>query len=425
VAIAVTTVLVAVVALFNVDDVSSAALTDDGFDLAACALFLAAAILRLARWRTTTDPHSLLLAGAMAVLGLLSAPTENIAGQVLHGPLEPTATVAVHAVGSALCLALALRAMTIADQGTPTRWLRTVVVAALAAVAGSAALAALFAIGSTTLAPRALWHLGVDVGLACSWLVLGLAATQRDARQPWAGRVAPLYGSLGVVELLHGLDRIQPGSWSLPAAALLGSVAMVTAHGAYVDLMESSRFTSAVDRRTGQLASRSDAVPLDVLGAVDQPVDFEVSDVVGDLARRLRSSGQEVRVRGGRGVAHARPDDLAAALDRLLANALTFAPHSPVTLHIVAIASRVEVSVSDRGPGMSAATADLAFGSAEAGRGSGLGLHVARALMARNGGRLELRNRIGGSTFVVSLPAAADQRIAPRSPAWDVSSQSA
>jgi len=52
------------------------------------------------------------------------------------------------------------------------------------------------------------------------------------------------------------------------------------------------------------------------------------------------------------------------------------------------------------------------------GRG-GLGLHVARALMARNGGDLELRNRIGGTTFVLSLPASEDQRTPPVVPRWE------
>jgi K+-sensing histidine kinase KdpD len=70
---------------------------------------------------------------------------------------------------------------------------------------------------------------------------------------------------------------------------------------------------------------------------------------------------------------------------------------------------------------LSSATAERALASAEADRGSGLGLHVAQALMVRNWGTLELRNRIGGATFVLSLPAAADQRTAPSEPVgWDV-----
>ena len=84
-------------------------------------------------------------------------------------------------------------------------------------------------------------------------------------------------------------------------------------------------------------------------------------------------------------------------------------------MHVVAIDARIEISVTDRGPGMSAVDATRAVG----------GLHVARALMARNGGGLELRNRIGGTTFVLVLPAAEDQRTEVIVPRWDSVTQSA
>jgi nitrogen-specific signal transduction histidine kinase len=65
----------------------------------------------------------------------------------------------------------------------------------------------------------------------------------------------------------------------------------------------------------------------------------------------------------------------------------------------------VEISVSDRGPGLSADTAERAFAAHGGDRDTGLGLHVARSLVTGNGGELELRSRIGGATFVISLPA--------------------
>ena len=78
-----------VVALFNLDEVSSAAVTMSAFELGASVLFLAAGILRISRWRVTTDPHSGLLAASMIVLGVLSLPLDNLTGQLLHGPVEP------------------------------------------------------------------------------------------------------------------------------------------------------------------------------------------------------------------------------------------------------------------------------------------------------------------------------------------------
>lgn len=413
VAIAVGTVLVAVVALFNVDEVSASALTQDGFELAAAALFLAAAVLRLARWRVTTDAHSGLLAAAMLVLVLLSLPLGNLMGQLVPEPQDrPMLALTARALGTALCLALALRAMTVCDEDRSTSLPRTLLAASVAAVAGVGVFAALFAVVPAHLTGTVLLHVAVQVVLACTWLGLGLAASRRDALQPWAGRVAPLYASLGLVELLTGLDQVQPGSWTLPSAALLCSVAMVTAHSAYVDLLESSRLAAVVARRTSEL--RTDLTTALSGSTADDPVsDFDVTDVVTAAARPRLAAGQEIRIRGGAGIAHGRPGDLAAAVEKLLVNAHTHAPRSPVTLHVVAIGSRVEVSVSDRGPGMSAAVAERAFGS-------GLGLHVARALMARNGGDLELRSRIGGATFVLVLPAAADQRTLATVPAWDV-----
>jgi signal transduction histidine kinase len=193
---------------------------------------------------------------------------------------------------------------------------------------------------------------------------------------------------------------------------------MITAHAAYVDLADAARVADHIGRRASDLGAGATAI-LSSAGDMTEPrTEFDVTALVHALAGRRAVAGQEVRVRGGAGYAHARTRDVVDALERLLVNAHTHAPHSPVTVHVVAIGRRIEISVADRGPGMSAAAAG-AFGSAQVGRGGGLGLHVARALVARNGGDLELRNRIGGTTFVVSLPAAEDQRTPPTVPAWE------
>jgi signal transduction histidine kinase len=361
----------------------------------------------------------------MIVLGLLSLPLGNLTGQVLHGPVEPLLALAVRAIGTAVCVALALRAMTVHDDGAPTDWTRTLLAATVLALAGVAALAGLSAVAPADLGRLALAHVAVNALLAGAWVVLGLAASLRDAKQPWAGRVAPLYASLGLVEMLRGRDQVQPGSWSLPAAALLGSVAMITAHAAYVDLVESARFASTIRRRTAEIRAEVTGASGTTAGSTAPVDDFDVASSVQAVVEQRQASGQEIRVRGGAGFAHARSGDLTVALEKLLVNAHTYATQSPVTVHVVAIGPRIEVSVTDHGPGMSAAAADSAFGSAEVGRGSGLGLHVARALMQRNGGDLELRNRIGGTTFVLSLPAAEDQRTPLPVPAWDTLPQHA
>ena len=407
-AISVGTALVSLVALLNLEDLSPDALTRDAFALGAAALFLAAAVLRLARWRVTTDPHSGLLAGAMVVLTLITLPLGNLVGEVLRHDVEPTLALAGRALGTAACLGLALRAMTVTDEGRPTSWARTLLVSAVTALVGLAGLSLL----PDRISGPVLLGVVVEVALGGTWLAIGLAASVRDAVQPWAGRVAPLYASLGLVELLNALDQLRPGTWALPSSALLASVAMITAHSAYVDLLDSTRLAASVDHRTRQLSAGTH--PGGDEHGTEPVTDFDVTEVVAAAVRSRLEAGQEIRVRGGVGVAHARPGDLAAVVERLLVNAETYAPHSPVTVHVVAIDGRIEISVTDRGPGMSAVDAT-----------SGLGLHVARALMARNGGELELRNRIGGTTFLLVLPAAEDQRTEVIVPRWDSVTQSA
>ena len=418
IAITASTALVTAVALVNVDEVSSSALALDAFRLGASTLFLAAGLLRLTGWMVSTAPNSALLAAAMLVLGILSLPLGNLVSQVFHDGLEPTVALAGRAIGTVACLALALRAMTVSDPDTATDWARTLLTAGAVASTGLAGLVVLFGVAPATLTHRALLAVGIDLALAGTWVALGLAASRRDIKQPWAGRVAPLYASLGLVELLYALDEVQPGSWSMPAVALLSSVAMITAHASYVDLTEAVRTTDHIRRSAASLGEGVTAILSSTGEATEPPTDVDVTELVSDVVRHRTLVGQEVRVRGPAGYAHVRAGDVAAALERLLVNAHTYAPQSPVTVHVVAIGRRIEVSVADRGPGMSASAAS-AFGSGQIGGAGGLGLHVARALMTRNGGDLELRSRIGGTTFVLSLPASADQRTPPVVPRWE------
>ena len=404
-AVVVTTVLVAMVFLFNLDEVTTTALTYDAFLLGAAALFLASGILRIARWHVTADPHSSLMAAAFVGLGLMSMPLANLTGQLVPDHFESPFGVLMRSLATLACLGLVLRALTLSDESSAEEshqlWLRTTALG----VGGIGTVTGIWVLAPDAVSGLVMVHVVVEIGLACAWIAVGLVATRRDATQPWAGRVAPLLGSLGVVEVLRGLDHIQPGPWGLAAAALLASVAMIAVHAAYVDFLDSTRLAEAVARGADSL---DDWVHPDTSAhrPNEHAVDFEVSAVVAKVVLARRTTDQEVRVRGGAGIAHGRPADLATALEKLLVNAWTYAPHSPVTVHVVAIGPRIEISVSDRGPGLSAVVADRAFTTPRA-------LQTARALMQGNGGELELRSRIGGATFVVSLPAARAVR-APR-----------
>lgn len=73
----------------------------------------------------------------------------------------------------------------------------------------------------------------------------------------------------------------------------------------------------------------------------------------------------------------------------------------------------VEIRVADSGPGVSpeppTGSSELFFTTKPAGEGTGIGLSIARRVVTRFGGSLELEQGApGGATFVVRLP-----RIAP------------
>jgi signal transduction histidine kinase len=73
---------------------------------------------------------------------------------------------------------------------------------------------------------------------------------------------------------------------------------------------------------------------------------------------------------------------------------------------------QVEVTITDTGPGISAEHLERVMQPlfTTKPRGIGLGLALARGILAKNHGRLELASEVGrGSTFTVCLPAAQNK----------------
>ncbi|NUR10085.1 MAG: hypothetical protein HOQ45_24165, partial [Nocardioidaceae bacterium] len=313
------TLVLALVTLFNLDDTSDRALAHDAFRLAGSAFFLTGCVFRSTHLRRTPDRFAARTAAAMAVLAVLTVPTGNLVG-LLIGPATVALAPVGQAVGTALCLLL-LRSAALTDRDRAV-W-PLVVLAGASTAAGFAAMPVL-----------------AELTLTTGWFALGLVAVLHDRARPWARRLSPLLVSLGVVELLRALDQARPGQhvWGLSAVALLASVAMLAMHAAFVDLTE---------LRTVPGSDVPDTV---VLPPTEEPRhEVDVDAVVADVLARHHDL--EVRRRGGSGTAVGRSADLAAALDAVLANAAWHAAGSPVTLHVVAIADRVEISVADRGPG--------------------------------------------------------------------------
>jgi two-component system OmpR family sensor kinase len=109
-------------------------------------------------------------------------------------------------------------------------------------------------------------------------------------------------------------------------------------------------------------------------------------------------------------------DRLRQAMLIPLDNAVRLAPEgSSVSLHLFAAEGRAVVEISDQGPGFVAEEAERAFGrfwsgtdgKAGSGRGSGLGLSIARWIMERHDGRIALSNHDGGgATVQLEMPLA-------------------
>jgi signal transduction histidine kinase len=141
-----------------------------------------------------------------------------------------------------------------------------------------------------------------------------------------------------------------------------------------------------------------------------------------DLAQLARSEADRVRLRcrarvdgtaiiDGEVIGSA--DWLGGVLRNLLDNAERHAA-STITVEVARRGSTVEVAVANDGPAIPSQARDHVFerfARADEGRdrdagGAGLGLSIARDVLAAHGGTIEVADTCGGARFVVRLPAA-------------------
>jgi two-component system OmpR family sensor kinase len=160
-------------------------------------------------------------------------------------------------------------------------------------------------------------------------------------------------------------------------------------------------------------ASRGiERIVADVAVSSIAPRDVDVVRLAEEAASGARLQGSVVRVVAPAGVtAVGDPVRLRQALDNLLSNAARHAPGGAVVIEVAAGNGMVEVSVSDRGPGIAPQDLERVFepgvrSGAEA--GSGLGLALARAIAEAHGGTLTVTSRPGeGATFTLAVPREA------------------
>jgi len=101
----------------------------------------------------------------------------------------------------------------------------------------------------------------------------------------------------------------------------------------------------------------------------------------------------------------------------LVDNAIDAAPGGHVRIDAAADGGNVVIRVIDDGPGISADVLtrifDPFYTTKDVGEGTGLGLDIARRIVQRHRGAIDVSTGLGGTEFRVSLPAAAPTRQAP------------
>lgn len=147
-----------------------------------------------------------------------------------------------------------------------------------------------------------------------------------------------------------------------------------------------------------------------------------------DLKRVVSHAVESARPRAERGgvrldtaladvpLVRGEPDRLAQLLDNLISNAIKFTPpDGSVTVRLAAADRTVSIEVSDTGIGVPEAERERLFerffrsqtALERQIQGTGLGLHISKAIVEAHGGRIGVDSTEGtGTTFVVELPAA-------------------
>ena len=167
--------------------------------------------------------------------------------------------------------------------------------------------------------------------------------------------------------------------------------------------------------------ARAEAAPLQARPAtVDLAVAVSEIALALDGPRRERSARIDIAIAPGT-LAWADPGHLGRALRNVVANALAHSPQGGVVgVTAGSTGGRILIRVADQGPGIAPGDVahvferfyradtsranDPATGRA---RGMGLGLTIARELLAANGGRIAVeRTGPDGTTFVLEVPAA-------------------
>jgi two-component system sensor kinase FixL len=180
-------------------------------------------------------------------------------------------------------------------------------------------------------------------------------------------------------------------------------------------LMLHAHRASAVIERTQNMARRRECEKT-IIGCDDL---LQGAARLAEAEARIRDIAIDVRLDAGLPAVEVDPVQIQQVVLNLLRNAMESmqsfdaAEHQAIGLHAELDSNGwIEVSVIDRGTGVSEETAPILFApfSTTKKSGMGMGLSISRAIITAHGGKLDFRNnRSGGATFFFTLPPADDR----------------
>lgn len=201
-----------------------------------------------------------------------------------------------------------------------------------------------------------------------------------------------------------------------PLTAIVGSASTLLragGDGSRRDLLENIR--DEADRLTRLVHNLIETSRLES-GASLRKEPYPIEDVIGTALERVG------KLLDGRKVESDLPENLPLVpvdpvlmelvFVNLLENAVRHAPGGPIEISARERMDALEISVSDRGPGLQ--PADLVrvfekFYRASAAPGAGLGLAICKAVVTAHGGTIRAENRPGGgAAFRITLPRGAN-----------------
>lgn len=195
-------------------------------------------------------------------------------------------------------------------------------------------------------------------------------------------------------ELLHELGSTIAG---------IASAAEIIRQKPHLPELRRRRLESMLDAEvTRMMRLMGDRSPVPVIR------DLDVDDVVGTLVLSHQTRGQDIRWRPSGLTAIGSADDLAEVMNILLENAARHAAGAPVSVAATMCGDTVQIVCSDLGPGVPPEMRSRLFEAGVRGPkspGHGLGLSIARRILAAQRGSLLFRQTPRGATFVVRIPA--------------------